>query len=111
MNKEILKGHSELLVLTALSAGPLHGYALSQKLQQALPDLFRFGMGMIYPLLHKLEKKKLIVSDWQEFAGLKRRMYRLTRQGQRELVKQKNEWQLFNAGVTKILEQPHYELI
>jgi PadR family transcriptional regulator, regulatory protein PadR len=106
MNKEMLKGHSELLVMSFLAVKPMHGYALSQKLQEALPDSFRFGMGMIYPLLHKLEKRKLITSEWQELAGIKKRVYSLTNKGKKALAEQKKDWQLFNRGMAKILAQP-----
>jgi len=55
MNQQLLKGHSRLLVLAALNKQPMHGYALSEYLQVEMAEAFKFGVGMIYPLLHKLE--------------------------------------------------------
>ncbi len=105
MNKESLKGHSELLILAALAQAPMHGYALSEHLKGQIPE-FKFGVGMIYPLLHRLEQKKLVRGEWKEFAGSSRRVYTLTKQGKKMLEAKKREWQAFSNLVTKIVSQP-----
>lgn len=103
MNKERLKGNSELLILALLERGPLHGYALSQMLKNSMPDMFRFGVGMLYPMLHKMEKKKIIKGEWKETASAKRRMYSLTQKGRKELAKEKKEWGRFSNALSSLL--------
>ena len=103
MNKEQLKGHSTMLILAALEHKPLHGYALSQVLRDSMPDEFKFGMGMLYPLLHKLEKQSFIIGVWQETGNGKRRVYELTRKGKRELSNRKADWGIFQKAITRIV--------
>lgn len=106
MHKELLKGHSALLVLGALAQKPMHGYALSEYLKDAMAENFRFGVGMLYPLLHKLEQDKLIEGKWETLAGQERRVYSLTRKGKKILAAKQREWRSFSALVTKMVNQP-----
>lgn len=106
MNKELLKGNSEMIILSALASKPMHGYALSQKLQQEMPDMFKFGVGMLYPLLHRLEKKKLITGSWITIDNAKKRVYSLTKKGKKQLTTSKHEWQMFNKTVSKLVNLP-----
>lgn len=103
MRKKSLKGHSDLIVLSALAVRPMHGYMLSEYLKQQMPEAFSFGAGMIYPVLHKLEQKQLIKGEWKEFAGTKRRVYTLTRQGRKMHETKKREWQTFSRLMTKVI--------
>lgn len=104
MNKQLLKGHSELLILAALAREPMHGYALSERLRDELHDLFKFGVGMLYPLLHGMEKKKLIKGEWQAVEGADRRVYSLTKNGRKSLAAQKKEWQTFSSLVNSFVQ-------
>lgn len=106
MNKESLKGHSELITLSALAVRPMHGYALSEYLKDQMPEAFSFGAGMIYPLLHKLEQKRLVKGEWKEVAGANRRVYSLTKQGRKMHETKKNEWRTFSKLMTKVIAQP-----
>jgi PadR family transcriptional regulator, regulatory protein PadR len=103
MNKEQLKGHSEMLILAALDKKPLHGYALAQVLRDQMPEIFKFGMGMLYPLLHKMEKKDLIYGTWRDLDSGKRRVYEITQKGKKEFQVLKNDWQVFQKTITKIV--------
>lgn len=103
MNKELLKGHSELIVLAALASNPMHGYALSEQIKAQMPESFKFGVGMLYPLLHRLEQKDLIVGSWQDSGQQKRRVYSVTKQGKKTLATKKVEWQQFHQLVTKLV--------
>ncbi|MBI4093119.1 MAG: PadR family transcriptional regulator [Candidatus Kerfeldbacteria bacterium] len=104
MNRQSLKGHSELLILAALAVRPMHGYALSEYLKGQLPE-FKFGMGMIYPLLHKLEQKKYIKGEWKQVLGADRRVYSLTKQGKKALQSKRREWRAFSSLITKAVAQ------
>lgn len=106
MKKELLKGHSELLVLAALAHAPMHGYALSEYLKDEMADAFRFGVGMLYPLLHKLEQDKLIEGKWETLAGQERRVYTLTKKGKKALADMTREWVSFTSLVSKAVIKP-----
>jgi len=103
MDQQLLKGHSELLILAALQKQPMHGYALSEFLKDEMAETFKFGVGMLYPLLHKLEKQKFISGFWEESGGLRKRVYRLTKQGKKELHKKRQEWNDLSFLVKNII--------
>lgn len=92
MNQQLLKGHSRLLILAALNKRPMHGYALSEYLKEEMAEAFKFGVGMIYPLLHSLEKEKYLIGRWEEFGGLRKRVYHVTKKGKKELATKTQEW-------------------
>lgn len=103
MNRELLKGHSELIILAALARRPMHGYALAEFVKHQMPESFKFGMGMIYPLLHRLEQKKLVRGEWRDLAGLRRRVYSLTQAGRKALQAKRAEWRSFQSLMTKVV--------
>lgn len=105
MNQQLLKGHSRLLILAALNKRPMHGYALSEYLKDEMADAFKFGVGMLYPLLHKLEKEKLIVGKWEEFAGMRKRVYHLTKKGKKELADKTVEWEAMSVMVWNMVNE------
>lgn len=105
MNHQLLKGASRLLVLTALAKHPMHGYALSEYLKDEMAEAFKFGVGMLYPLLHQLEKEKLIVGKWERLAGADRRVYALTKKGQKQLAAKRAEWLAMTNLVGKMVHQ------
>src|SRR5689334_13416147 len=78
---ESLKGHLDLLVLSVLTDGPLHGYAIIEALRERSEDAFDLPEGTVYPVLHRLERSGLLASDWDTASGRRRRTYRLTRPG------------------------------
>ena len=80
-----LKGHLDLLLLAAVSGGPLHGYGLIEELKQRSGGTFELPEGTVYPALHRLERQGLLASAWDEDAPRRRRVYSLTRSGRREL--------------------------
>jgi PadR family transcriptional regulator, regulatory protein PadR len=65
MEGEILKGHLDMIVLAALSAGPLHGYAVIQEIRRRSRGAFELPEGTIYPVLHRLEQEGLLASRWK----------------------------------------------
>ncbi|MFA6098984.1 MAG: helix-turn-helix transcriptional regulator [Patescibacteria group bacterium] len=105
MNKELLKGHSELIILSALAKKPMHGYVLSEALREAMPDMFQFGVGMLYPLLHKLERKRLITGQWLEVGHARRKVYSLTKNGKKQLASQSKEWRAFNQAINQLMSR------
>jgi PadR family transcriptional regulator, regulatory protein PadR len=96
---ETLKGHLDYLLLAVLANGPLHGYAVIEALRLRSDGLFDLPEGTIYPALHRLEARGLLISRWQENGPRRRRMYELTVIGQQALAKRQAEWRLFARAV------------
>jgi DNA-binding PadR family transcriptional regulator len=100
---ERLKGNSELIILAALAERPKHGYDIFQWIREEAQGEFKFAPGMLYPLLHKLEKQKLITAEWvSSNRGPKRKEYAITKKGLRELAAQRKSWLAFSALITKL---------
>jgi len=103
MKAEVLKGHLDGLILAVVATGPAHGYAVIEELKQRSGGAFALPEGTVYPALHRLERAGLLASDWSDAAGRRRRVYRLTRSGKRELGLRKDEWRQFSTAVEAVL--------
>lgn len=104
MRGELLKGHLDYLVLAVVEPSPLHGYAIIRELAQRSAGAFDLPEGTVYPVLHRLERADLLGGRWTLHAGRNRKVYRLTRQGKRALVRQRDEWPSFSRAVSAVLE-------
>ncbi|MHC4444571.1 MAG: PadR family transcriptional regulator [Planctomycetota bacterium] len=103
-DKELLKGATETLVLAALADKPSHGYELVERLRRRSDGIFELGEGTLYPLLYKLEARGLIKGDWEPGSGQrKKRVYRLTARGRKQLSGRTEEWQELVRGMTLIV--------
>ncbi len=102
MRAEALKGHLDALILGVLSRGPLHGYAIIDELKQRSGGSLDLPEGTVYPALHRLEASGLLASTWSEGAR-RRRIYRLTSRGKRELGERRQEWTGFVRAVEAVL--------
>lgn len=103
MSNEPLKGHLDLLVLASLEAGPIHGYAVIEQLRDRSGGFFDLPEGTVYPVLHRLEKARLLSSRWSSSSGRRRRVYRLTRSGAAALARQAGQWNQFAEAVTAVV--------
>jgi len=103
MKAESLKGHLDGLILAVVATGPAHGYAIIEELKRRSSGAFALPEGTVYPALHRLERAGLLASDWSDAAGRRRRVYRLTRSGKRELGLRKDEWRQFSTAVEAVL--------
>lgn len=105
MEGEMLKGHLDMIVLAALSAGPAHGYAVIEEIKRRSAGAFELPEGTIYPALHRLEHAGLLASRWVTTdSGRRRRVYALTRRGQRALAEQRAIWEQFSDAVGGLLK-------
>jgi transcriptional regulator len=105
MEGEMLKGHLDLIVLAALSAGPAHGYAVIEAIRRNSGQAFDLPEGTIYPALHRLEQAGLLSSRWViAESGRQRRVYALTRRGNRALVDRRAVWEQFSRAIGDLLE-------
>ena len=96
---EALKGHLDLLLLSVLSNGPAHGYAIIESLRARSGGVFDLPEGTVYPALHRLEDQGLLKSSWSEDSGRRKRIYRLTPKGQGALNARQEEWLKFSRAV------------
>jgi PadR family transcriptional regulator PadR len=103
VNGQIVKGHLELLLLSAVEAGPAHGYVLIERLRDESGGVLDFPEGTIYPALHRLERSGLLSSTWDEAAVRRRRVYALTSRGHRELARQRESWREFARAVELVI--------
>lgn len=103
MNRERIKGHLDLLLLSVLAAGPAHGYAIISALRERSEGTFDLPEGTIYPALHRLEEAGLLSSSWAEADGRRRRVYALTEAGAAARVTEQTEWRRFAIGVQAVV--------
>jgi PadR family transcriptional regulator PadR len=99
MSGEALKGHLDLLLLTVVSDGPMHGYAVIEELKGRSNEVFDLPDGTVYPALHRLEKAGYLASEWSVVSGRRRRTYRLTDRGRGALVEQRHAWSEFSDAL------------
>ena len=96
----MLKGHLDMIVLAALAGGPVHGYGVIQEIKARSRGAFDLPEGTIYPALHRLEKEGYLASHWTTTeSGRRRRVYKMTRRGQRALSDQRALWQRFADAI------------
>jgi PadR family transcriptional regulator len=104
MEGEMLKGHLDMIVLAALAAGPAHGYAVIEEIRRKSGQAFDLPEGTIYPALHRLEQAGLLASRWViADSGRRRRVYSLTRSGERALAEQRAVWRRFSDAIGGLL--------
>lgn len=99
---EELKGHLDALILSVLVGGPLHGYAIIEELKRRSGGALALPEGTVYPALHRLERSGLLESSWSDGAR-RRRVYRLTARGRRELGERRESWREFAATIEAVL--------
>ena len=104
MNKELLKGTTETMILRMLDREPMYGYGMIKNFEILSKGTFQFKEGTLYPLLHNLEKKGFIESYWDELEGRRRKYYRITKDGKKGLEDRKSEWEEFSQAMNLILE-------
>jgi PadR family transcriptional regulator, regulatory protein PadR len=101
---DALRGSLDLLVLKTLSLAPLHGWGISQRVQQLSDGVLELNQGSLYPALQRLEKQGLITSDWGTTDNNRRaRYYEITGAGRRALGEELESWNRFAAGLEAVL--------
>lgn len=101
---DLLPGTLDLLILKAVSLGPLHGYGVLLRIQQTSKNLLQIEQGSLYPALYRLEHAGLITSEWGTSENNRRaKFYSLTAAGQKRLKRETEDWDLFQAAVGNVL--------
>ncbi len=97
---ELLKGTLDTLILKIVAAGPLHGYAISQRIQQISRDFFQVPQGSLYPALHRLEEQGWLEAQWKDTStGREAKFYTLTRKGRKQLETEVSNWERLSDAV------------
>jgi transcriptional regulator len=101
---DLLQGTLDLLILRLLAAQPMHGWAISHRIQQISNDVLRVQQGSLYPALHRLEHQALIAASWGiSERGRRARFYSLTARGRRKLDAESSKWARLSAAVDLVL--------
>jgi PadR family transcriptional regulator PadR len=102
---DVLRGTLDLLILKTLALQPMHGWGISQRIQQLSADALRVGQGSLYPALQRMEQQGWIDSEWRITDQNQRaRFYRLTTSGRRALVAETASWKRYVRLVDLILD-------
>jgi len=102
---DLLQGTLDLLILRTLAAGPLHGWAISERIQQISEDVLQVNQGSLYPALHRLEHQGWIAAEWGvSELGRRARFYRLTPNGRKQLEAERESWNRLTAAIGRVLE-------
>src|SRR5262245_40115180 len=106
MNKtELLQGTLDLLILKTLSTGPMHGYAIAQRIQLCSDDLLMVEEGSLYPALYRMEEKGWIAAEWGKSQNNRRaKYYSLTRAGRAQLGEEVELWERLVHAITLVLK-------
>jgi PadR family transcriptional regulator PadR len=105
---DIQKGSAEMIVLALLDGRARHGYELAKLIEAQSENKLQFHVGSLYPLLYRLERKKLVEGKWVEKAGeRRRRFYKLTPLGRRALAEQRRTWREFVHALNRLTGFSH----
>jgi transcriptional regulator len=101
---EILQGTLDMLILKAVSLGPLHGYGILLRIQQVSKDALQIPQGSLYPALYRLEHRGWIAAEWGESENKRKaRYYHLTAAGRRQLKSERQEWKRLAVAIGDVL--------
>jgi transcriptional regulator len=101
---DVLQGTLDMLILKSVALGAMHGYAISQRIQQLSKDVLQVQQGSLYPALHKLENKGWLKGEWGESeTGRQAKFYSLTRKGRRQLEEEAENWARLAGAVSAIM--------
>ena len=105
LKSDLPQGTLDLLILKVATLGPIHGYAMAQRIQQISRDALQVQQGSLYPALHRLENRGFLAAEWKESeTGREAKFYRLTARGRRKLQSETDSWRRLSAAVGLILE-------
>ena len=102
---DLPQGTLDLLILKVVALGPVHGYAIAQRLEQVSRQAIQVPQGSLYPALHRLENRGLLAADWEETeTGREAKFYQLTRKGRAQLETGAASWERLTEAIALILQ-------
>jgi transcriptional regulator len=94
-----------MLVLKALSLGPMHGYGIGQRIQQLAQDMLQVEEGTLYPALYRIENRGWIEGEWGVSTNNRRaRFYKLTKAGRKQLSVEESQWEYLSLAIKKVMQ-------
>jgi len=100
---DLLQGTLDMLILKAVSIGPLHGYGIIQRIHQLSGEMLRVEQGSLYPALYRIEQKGWVSSRWDVHdTGHRAKFYSLTKEGESQLEAEEAGWELLVIAITRI---------
>ena len=100
----MLQGTLDMLILKIVALGPIHGYAISQRMQQISRDVLQVQQGSLYPALHRLESRGWLRAEWRASeSGRDAKFYTLTKAGRKQLESETAQWERLAAAIGLIL--------
>jgi PadR family transcriptional regulator PadR len=102
---DLLQGTLDLLILRTVQAGAMHGWAISERIQQISQEVLRVNQGSLYPALHRLEQQGWIKAEWGiSELGRRARFYHLTAAGRKQLELESDNWARLSGAIGRVLE-------
>jgi transcriptional regulator len=102
---DLLPGTLDLLILRTLQSQPLHGWAISERIQQISQEVLQVNQGSLYPALHRLEHQGWIEAEWSiSELGRRAKYYRLTPSGRRQLAVEASEWERMSTAIERVMK-------
>jgi len=102
---ELLQGTLDLLILRTLQNGPMHGWSISERIQQVSREVLQVNQGSLYPALHRLEHQAWIEAEWGvSELGRRARFYRLTAGGRKQLERETENWDRLAVAIGRVLK-------
>ena len=105
MDKEMMKGSIDLLILSLIEQRDLYGYEITRILKRLSDNTYEMSEGTLYAALKRMEKRKWIKSYWLDTDSGRRKYYHMTEEGKKELVKKKNNWEWMSSLIKKSAEE------
>jgi len=105
---ELLQGTLDMLILRTLLLGPAHGHEIAKHIQRTTDDVLKLEHGSLYPALHRLERKGLLVSKWDTHREHNRecKYYRLTPDGRKQLTASQSKWKRLQDAIARVMSAP-----
>jgi len=108
IDPNLKRGSAELAILCVLQDGPLHGYEIARRIERQTDGALTFDLASLYPLLYRMERDKWLDAEWEEGANQRRRRcYRLTQTGRRQLKPLREQWRQLFLAVEKLAAVPN----
>jgi len=102
---DLPQGTLDLLILKIVALGPVHGYAIAQRMERVSRSVVQVPQGSLYPALHRLENRGLLVADWKQTeTGREAKFYKLTRKGRAQLEAEAASWDRLTEAIELILK-------
>jgi PadR family transcriptional regulator PadR len=103
---DLPQGTLDLLILKVAALGPIHGYAIAQRIQQISRDVLQVQQGSLYPALHRLENQGYLAAEWKDSdTGREAKFYRLTAKGRKQLKEETASWARLAEAIGLILQE------